>query len=192
MTYFNQIPFEWIGCTCHQLELTPKSALEKQHTVVACRRIVGEYDKSTAKTAHLHVLQAEDHIKIPLSLVREVTTRWWSTYTMLLRILKLKKYLVGMVAMGWTHEALTSLEWKQVESLVFLLNPFKTVQVLLEASKEVTISLVPDSITQLREHLEYCSKNLHGIMGLALALLNDFNERWGSGVGDTVTKTTVI
>ncbi len=163
----------------------------EHHTVIKCRDIVNEYQRSTAKVAELYRLQA-DHVPNPLSVLPDVKTRWWSTYTMLLRILTLKGFLISMVALGLAESTLTTQEWNQVELLCYLLEPFMKMQKLLEASKEVTISLVPAAICRLRKHLNHCAQHMTGIKEVSKNLLTDFNERWGQGGADTVKQNIIF
>ena len=89
-----------------------------------------------------------------VKLIQEVTTRWWSTYSMCDRLLRLKIYLSLLENEGDLTCNLTDLQWLIVRDLHILLKPFMIAQRLLEGEAYVTISLVPYMLYKIRKELQ--------------------------------------
>jgi hypothetical protein len=107
------------------------------------------------------------------------------------RLLRLRPYFNVLAGqpLAW-NGYLSELQWKVIEELVTILLPFHQTQELLEGQKYVSISLIPYMISTLRTKLTaYIQAGaLDGTRHLATLMLYDFNDRWGSGIGDTVFK----
>lgn len=94
----------WAGCIAHQLELTTGIAFrDTEHsegTLSAARALVGHFSHSSQAVDHL--LQAQrgnqDSTQHAVKPTQDVTSRWWSTYQMLERLLRLKPYFAVMVS----------------------------------------------------------------------------------------------
>ncbi len=82
--------------------------------------------------------------KIP-KLQQDVSTRWWATFLMLDRLIKLRPALDTMVLNNKLDAAKlpTDTEWQCIMDLHVVLKPFKFAQECLEGQKYVTGSLVP-------------------------------------------------
>lgn len=86
----------------------------------------------------------------PLDVIQDVSTRWWSTFAMLQRMLFLRPYISLMARENLLHESvnLSSDQWTIVEDVCIILTPFKNVQQIMEGEKYVTISLIPGNINR--------------------------------------------
>jgi hypothetical protein len=63
--------------------------------------------------------------------IKDVVTRWWSTYSMIERLLRLKIYLAILEEKGDLTINLTEVQWNIVADLKALLEPFMMAQRLL-------------------------------------------------------------
>jgi len=63
--------------------------------------------------------------------IQDVVTRWWSTYSMIERLLRLKIYLAILEEEGDLTINLTEVQWNIVADLKALLEPFMMAQRLL-------------------------------------------------------------
>ncbi|MFN9980009.1 MAG: hypothetical protein ACK53Y_08860, partial [bacterium] len=75
--------------------------------------------------------------------IQDVTTQWWSTYSMWERLLHLQPCFSLMEAEGQLRKNLTNDQWLVVKDTTALLEPFKCAQRLLEGKNYVTVSLAP-------------------------------------------------
>ena len=109
----------------------------------------------------------------PLGVIQDVVTRWWSTFAMLKRLLQLKVYLQIMVQENLLAKEvnLTAQQWRIVEQITAVLEPFKQVQLLMEGEKYVTSSLIPGLIMEIRKGLEEIQSNEDNLL-----CVKDFGE----------------
>jgi hypothetical protein len=193
MTKFGRLLMEeqgihWHGCACHILDLISKGIFESprlptplREILPACRDIVSFFHGSAQGTERLHRAQ---NTNIPLTLVQDVSTRWWSTYNMVSRLLQLKIYIRLVATEGAFKKLvdLTDYQWTVLEKITYILKPFMETQKLLEGETYITASLILNCITHLRNHLkcivedgsEDADKKL-----IAEVALADFKEYWG-------------
>ncbi|CAM9275672.1 unnamed protein product, partial [Phaeothamnion confervicola] len=92
-------------------------------------------------------------------LIRDVETRWWSTWAMCERLLRLKRVLQTMASAKEGPDLLTEVHWRIIEMGERLLKPFMQVQKLLEGEKYVTASYIPMVIDGLRKSLDAAAKH---------------------------------
>jgi hypothetical protein len=125
-----------------------------------------------------------------LSPIQDVTTGWWSTYSMCERLLRLRPYLSLLENEGEVNFTnLTNSQWIIVKDLAALLKPFMILQKMLEGHAYVTISLVPYVIYKMRKGLveaftsEVSSEYVKTISSI---MLNAFNKHFGNGAAGAV------
>lgn len=113
-------------------------------TMKKCRDLAGYFTTSCQAAEILRLKQGPR----PLDVVQDVATRWWSTFSMLERMLYLRPYFSLMVREGLLLSAinLSGEQWSIVEDICTILAPFKNVQQIMEGEKYVTISLIPGAI----------------------------------------------
>jgi hypothetical protein len=187
---------EWVGCVDHVLELTTGLAFEdtefSDNTMLKCRGLVGFFHKSSKATKALHDAQKSMEILQPLNVIGDVCTRWWSTFQMTERLLKLKAPIDFLQNNGNQiprNHRLNDANWKIVKDLVDLLKPFMLAQKLLEGEKFTTQPLIPPVIAKIRSNLSIAQNNVNfseHARAVASLMLSDFNERWGQGLPGTV------
>lgn len=86
------ISFPWCGCFDHLIQLVPDVVFkfDTNGTLKAARAVVGYFNYSSQ--ANDKLLQMQDESGSPLTVIQDVPTRWWSTYAMCERLIKLKLY----------------------------------------------------------------------------------------------------
>jgi len=135
----------------------------------------------------------------PLKLVSDVETRWWSTHSLIDRIVKLKDPLLEVFAQEFRHrerhDRMTKLEslqlsnedFLQLSDILYLLTPFKNAQKTLEGEQYVNFSLLPQIVFELKKQLVLFQAGLDPILqsrlfDLVTAMIDDFESRWGTSV----------
>lgn len=114
------------------------------------RDLVGYF--SSSSQAESILLRSQAGEKRAVKCIQDVATRWWSTYSMVERLLRLKIYFNVMVQQGNLPPGvnLNDDQWKILEDTVKVLKPFMVVQKLLEGQNYVTVSFVPVLIHCIR------------------------------------------
>jgi len=181
---------KWLGCIDHLLQLVTKKAFSdipmSEGTLKACRNLVNFFNSSSQATKKLLGKQVEGRAVKP---IQDVTTRWWSTYSMCDRLLRLKIYLSLLENEGDLTCNLTDSQWLIVHDLHTLLKPFMIAQKLMEGEAYVTISLVPYMVYKVRKGLQQAmdSPTSSGyIRGIAAEMILVFNTHFGVGADGTV------
>ena len=138
-----------VSCFAHTLQLvvqkfdevaTFKALLKRTHNLVS------KVNKSTEATEKLIAICRK-------KLVRDCPTRWSSTYLMVDRLLLVKPALCKVLQeLEWDDLAVS--EWKTLEALRDLLQPFAKFTSLISGEDFTTISAVIPSIMDLNLHLE--------------------------------------
>jgi hypothetical protein len=182
----------WHGCVDHKLELVTKLAFkdipDSLGTMAACRAIVAYFNSSSQATAKLKE-KSKARLGVALTVIQDVCTRWWSTYSMCERLLRLRVVLTVMNLDGDLRLSLTEAQWNIVEDLTVLLNPFMIAQRLLEGEAYVTISLVPFMIYKIRSGLTIANTSEASspqVRTISTLMLQKFCDEFGSGDEETV------
>ena len=187
-------------CAAHSFELTAQLAGEASNAALSheaiskAKSLVGVIRSSSTIT--LALSEAKDTIldlneKNIDRLMQEIPTRWWSTWQLIDHLLEMKPALDILLTQGKIKEGqyLTDAQWSILTMIETVLRPFTFFQKLLEGEKYLTVSLLPLCVVQIRKRLEAgCVKEEFtiDIRELCVTLLQDFNQRWGSGVDGTV------
>jgi zinc finger BED domain-containing protein 1 (E3 SUMO-protein ligase ZBED1) len=153
----------------------------------ACRTLVGHFSHSSQAAKKLKEKQAD--LQRQLGVLQDVSTRWWSTYTMTERLMFLKIYFDLMEREGSLSCNLTESQWVITGLVRDVLKPFMLAQKVLEGEKYVTLSFVPGIVHGIRNGLVNIENNPEipeSVKSLSLKMLDDFVKRWGSGDDNTV------
>lgn len=207
---FERLQWRRLPCVAHWLQLTINDCLFNESTASPallvflrkCRAIVAHFSRSTHATDALLKIQKALNWAKQLKMVKDVETRWNSTYLMLARLIEVRDALEQFVKQ---NESLEGEEWdgprdyrwwKLLEELVAVLRPFYTATVKLQgdAAQHVSISMIYPQLLQLQDALESqqplslggervrAIANLQpGTTHLRTALLKSLKERWGEG-----------
>jgi len=187
---------KWLGCIDHLLQLVTRKAFsdlpQSEGTLKACRCLVNFFNASPQATKKLLGKQVEGRALKP---IQDVTTRWWSTYSMCDRLLKLKIYFDLLENEGDLTCNLTASQWLIVNDLHILLKPFMIAQRLLEGQSPVTISLVFYMIYKTRKALVEAAERptaSHYIHSIAAEMLLIFNKHFGDGEAGSVATENLL
>jgi len=184
------IKVDWHGCIDHLLNLVTKIAfkdsVESDGAMNAARELVGFFSSSSQAE---EILLSKQMPGSAVKCIQDVTTRWWSTYSMCERLLRLRPYLLLMEAEGVLTKNLTDQQWLIVKDTTALLEPFMCAQRLLEGECYVTVSMIAYIIWKVRSGLagamESPQSTAH-VRHLAPQMNNKFEEFWGAGDPGTV------
>ena len=186
-----------VGCTCHRIECVTALVFDGpgvKKSMALARAVVTRYTKSSQAAGRLQELCGIVGI-IPLRVIQDVETRWWSTQSMVERLVYLRRAVELHESLDNVAPLLGPVDWNVLELLEPVLAPFMYVQKKLE-SNNVTGSLVVPFICDLRTGLDSERKALQqpnpGASADVLAarvllkpcveaLAKDFNNRFGDG-----------
>jgi hypothetical protein len=182
----------WHGCIDHKLELVTKLAFkdipESIGTMAACRAIVTFFNSSSQATEKLKE-KTKARLGSALTVIQDVVTRWWSTFSMCERLLRLRNSLTVMHLDGDMRLSLSEAQWTVVTDLTVLLRPFMIAQRLLEGQSYVTVSLIPYMLYKIRSGLMSANtdptSSLH-VQRISSLMIAKFNKEFGSGEENTV------
>ena len=186
-----------VRCTCHRIEcvtaLVFKGPSVKTSMALA-RAVVTRYTKSPQAAERLRELCGKVGI-IPLRVIQDVETRWWSTQSMPGRLVYLRRAVELRESLDNVPPLLGPVDWNVLELLEPVLAPFMYVQKKLE-SNNVTGTLVVPLICDLRTGLDLERKALQQptpgasadvlaarvlLLPCLEALAKDFDNRFGDG-----------
>jgi hypothetical protein len=184
----------WHGCIDHMLNLVTKLAFKDlpntQGTMAMCRSLVNFFNSSSQATLKLKE-KAKARLGVPLTVIQDVCTRWWSTYSMCERLIRLKDVLTIMSLEGDLRVSLSDVQWIIVKDLVSLLKPFMVAQRLLEGETYVTISLIPYMLYRIRSGLLNALTDplsSDQVKSVATLMIEKFNTEFGTGIEGTVAR----
>ena len=183
---------QWHGCIDHILELITKIAMKdyegSEGTMAAARALVYHFSSSSQAEQRLLSLQQTGK---PVKCIQDVVTRWWSTYSMCERLLRLKPYFDLMEAEGTLDCNLSQSQWVIITDTCTLLKPFMFAQKTFEGETYVTISMIPYILYRIRSLLQQAREapniSLY-VANLLRRMANAFELHWGSGEPGTVSR----
>ena len=191
-----------IGCCNHRLESTTSIVFNGpgvKKVMALSRGLVSRYSQSSQMADRLAIfvttyLEGAESKKV----IQDVSTRWWSTFSMVARLLELRPAIEKHEEGDKIEPMLTAADWAVLKLIRPILEPFMTAQKLLEGAKYVTGSLVVPCIYDLRNELNDAIDDLQGssdsdsgdddadfnaakaaVMPCVTALHKDFVNRWG-------------
>ncbi|CAN0256728.1 unnamed protein product, partial [Ascophyllum nodosum] len=151
----------YIGCTCHRIEYVTALVFHGpgvKKSMTLARAVVTRYTKLSQAAEQLRELCGIVGI-IPLRVIQDVETRWWSTQSMAERLVYLRRAVELHESLNDVAPLLGPVDWNVFELLEPVLAPFMYVQKKLE-SNNVTGTLVVPLICDLRIGLELERKTL--------------------------------
>lgn len=146
-----------ISCFSHTLQLVVRkfdSVRSLQRAIASAHKLVKKVNKSVKATKKL----------VSLMLISDCPTRWNSSFLLIERLIAVKTELSQvLVELGW--DGLQNSEWKVLEHIHYLLEPFAKYTSLTSGEEFTTLSTVIPVLMELDYHLEAVS--LLGCMGVA-------------------------
>lgn len=138
-----------LGCFSHTLQLVMSefdSIRSLKKVIKKAQELVSKCNKSVKVTEKLIQLSGK-------KLVSNCPTRWSSSYLLIERLIQLKPHLTDILAeLEWDN--LQNSEYKALENIRDLLEPFARYTQLASAEDVSTISMVIPIIMELRLHLD--------------------------------------
>jgi hypothetical protein len=158
-----------------------KDFAESDGGMNAARELVGFFSISSQAE---EILLSKQMPGSAVKCIQDVTTRWWATYSMCARLLRLKPYFYLMEAEGVLPRNLTDQQWIIVKDTTALLEPFMCAQRLLEGECYITISMIAFILWKIRSGL-HCTiespQSTEHVVRLATKMNTKFEEFWGPG-----------
>lgn len=171
------------GCFLHKLQLAIHDSINSQRvvidTIAICRNIATHFHHSAVSNSKLQEMQTQLGQK-KKKIIQDVSTRWNSTYYMLLSIFEQKRVL--SVISGDIGIRVPDLnQWKILESLLCLLKPFEEITKIVSRDSSLISDVIPHVAT-LKRYLEK-ENQLHAGVGTMKSELLErinvrFNEIW--------------
>jgi hypothetical protein len=142
------------NCCDHLLNLVAWAILKHPaiiNVVDDTRTHVHAFRKSSQARATLKTLMRAAGQK-PSNLQADVATRWWSTFSMVHRLLELREHLLRDDHI--TDVELVNSHWQVARALCHVLKPLRDFQLGMEAEKHVTTSLLPVCLETARQSMD--------------------------------------
>lgn len=123
-----------------------------------------------------------------LPVLKDMVMKWWSTYNMVSRLIKLRQSISMLLSSGTlsSTKALSHKDWLILEDLETVLKPFAHAVKALQGAKYVTISLVPHILPKIRADLATLAHSSEGtllnkeVIDCAAEMLHAFDRRYGN------------
>ena len=161
-----------ISCFAHLLQLVVvhfDKIRPFQQVLQKAKKLVAKFNKSTKATEKLLALK---HKKLR----SDCPTRWSSTFLLLERLLDVKDGVCQVVEeLEWN--GLQTSEWKRIENIVELLQPFAEYTTLCCGESYTTLSAVVPIILELNCHLQEMQKR-HGLCAISKVLQIEMHRRF--------------
>lgn len=150
-----QVDFNVIRCGAHSIALVVNAGLEKVRIIInKVRAFIIEIRKSPKKEQELSTLATNLHVKYK-KLIRDVKTRWNSTYSMLESFLANKVAIISMTSIdnNFTKLDLVDNEWRELQLFCDFLKPFFEFTEEMSGSEYPTFGTLLILLDHLLEHL---------------------------------------
>ena len=150
-----QVDFNIIRCGAHSIALVVKAGLEKvQNIVNKVRAFIIEIRKSPKKEQELSTFATNLHVKYK-KLIRDVKTRWNSTYSMLESFLANKVAIISIISIdnNFTKLDLVDHEWGELQLFCDFLKPFFEFTEEMSGSEYPTFGTLLILLDHLLEHI---------------------------------------
>ena len=135
-----------LSCFCHSLDLAISKGLQIYRVEIAikkCRALVETFSRSWKWNRDFR--EKQESLGLPKhKLIGDVVTRCGSTYVMISRIIEQQQAISAVLAedhKNW-HKLLTDEEFRVIEALSSVLEPFSYLTDALSAEKTVTVSAI--------------------------------------------------
>ena len=143
------ISYNRIGCFSHTLQLVVNNfgkVSSFKEVMKHAHALVKKFNSSTKATERLIALSGK-------KLTKDCPIRWSSTFLMVNRMIEVKDHLKNVLnEQRW--DDLAASEWRMLQHIVNLLQPFAKFTSLLSADEFTTLSCVVPAIMDLNIHLE--------------------------------------
>ena len=161
-----------ISCFTHTLQLV----VSKFSQITAFKAVLG-HAYALLRRVNSSVKATERLVSLcNKKLVRDCPTRWSSTFLMINRMLEVRNFLSHVLEeLEWDNLAVS--EWKVLQSIRDLLQPFAMFTTLVQGEEFTTVSCVIPAIMDLTLYLEECRGNPE-MSEAAQLLLSELKRRF--------------
>lgn len=150
-----QVDFNVIRCGAHSIALVVNTALEKIRMIInKVRAFIVEIRKSPKKEQRLSTFATNLHVKYK-KLIRDVKTRWNSTYSMLESFLANKAAIISITSIDNNFIKLDLVidEWRELQLFCDFLKPFFEFTEEMSGSEYSTFGTLLILLDHLLEHI---------------------------------------
>ena len=151
-----QVDFNVIRCGAHTIALVVNFGLKKfQQTINKVRAFVIEIRRSLKKEEVLLSIAQKFQVKYK-KLIRDVKTRWNSTYSMLKSFLDNKVIITSAISLhndSFANLNLTDIEWKEISIFCDYLEPFFEFTEVMSGSSYLTLGTLLLLLDHLLDHI---------------------------------------
>ena len=171
-----------LPCMAHTLQLAVHEGVLAQRAIIdvigSGRRIVGHFKHSQLAYSRLFSIQKQmNPNQPPKRLQQDIPTRWNSTVAMLKSLLEQKRALCAYAADFELPSTLTVHEWKLVENMISVLDPFDELTKTISSSTAAAADVIP-SVRALTRLLEKTTETDHGVKTAKATLLEAVKRRF--------------
>lgn len=150
-----QVNFNVIRCGAHTIALVVNAGLKKLQPIIdKVRAFVIEIRRSPKKEEELLDFAAKLQVKYK-KLIRDVKTRWNSTYSMLVSFLENKLIINSVLSLhqNFVRLDLTENEWKEIDYFCTFLKPFFDFTEVMSGSNYPTLGTLLLLLDHLSDHI---------------------------------------
>ncbi|XP_061649220.1 E3 SUMO-protein ligase ZBED1-like isoform X2 [Phyllopteryx taeniolatus] len=177
-----------VRCSGHTLNLVVQSALTNCKTIANCvasaRTLVEHIKKSELACTKLK--EKQQQMGMPtIMLIRDVSTRWNSTYRMLSRLLGQRWPVTAALSdpavnssAEHHHPDLKPEHWNLSEELTRVLGPFERVTEFLHGEQYVTLSALPQLVHNLKKVTLSSTFETAPVTAFQAQVAEQITERW--------------
>ena len=179
-----------VPCAGHTLNLSVQSALGisgLSSALARCRKVVGHFNHSRVDRESL--LSKQSLLDLPKhSITQDVTTRWNSTHDMIQRLCEQQPAIAAVLhrRRDLAHLEISSQEWRLLEDVASLLEPFKDSTMYLSAESYPTISVLGPFVAEIKSKIAPTPQDAPVIKQFKLALATDMNKRYAEDSDTTL------
>ena len=174
-----QVSVPWVG---HTLNLAVQAALKvpRLSTILArCQKTVLHSKKSRVDREEL--VAKQDLLKLPNhSLIQEVSTRWNSTHNMILRLCEQQPAISAVLhrRRDLVHLECSPEDWRILEDVGDVLEPFKVATEYLSGEKYPTIFAVGPLLSEIKTKIEFNESDSPTVREVKKVLATDMSSRY--------------
>ena len=186
-----------IPCAGHTLNLSVEAGLKERglsSAIARCRKIVTHFNQSRVDRETLSSKQ--QLLDIPKhSLIKDVSTRWNSTHDMIKRLCEQQPAISAVLhrRRDLLHLEISPEEWRILEDITELLEPYKDVTTYLSAESYPTISALGPLFAAVQAKLARSDDDSVTIRNVKRLLAADMSTRYQSKcVSSLLTKASFL
>ena len=186
-----------IPCAGHTLNLSVEAGLKERilsSAIARCRKIVTHFNQSRVDREMLSSKQ--QLLELPKhSLIKDVSTRWNSTHDMIKRLCEQQPAISAVLhrRRDLVHLEISPEEWRILEDIIELLEPYKDVTTYLSAESYPTISALGPLFAAVRAKLVNSDTDSIAVRNVKRSLAADMSTRYQStGVSLLLNKASFL